>query len=161
MTAREPSEVGSSEDARPAPDEDSVRRQHWFPGTPEAISLARHWVRDAARSSGHSPLAPTVELLVSELATNAVRYGKGQRFSVEFDADGLLLVAVCDATTARPTPRRAADREEGGRGLAIVDALSDRWGAEVHLGGKCVWFQLEDRPDGDVRKNDPDAPNDL
>ena len=134
-------------DLRPVPATDSVHLRHSFPGTPAAIGLAREWVREMATSSGHSPLAPTVELLVSELATNAVRHANGARFSVELDVDGLLLVAVCDASTRTPTPRRAAVRDEGGRGLAIVDALSDRWGAEVHLGGKCVWFQLEDRPE--------------
>jgi len=133
-------------DVRPVPATDSVHSRHWFPGTPAAVGLARDWVRKVATSSGHSPLAPTVELLVSELATNAVRHADGKRFSVEFDVDGLLLVAVCDSSPRSPTRRRAAVRDEGGRGLAIVDALSDRWGAEVHLGGKCVWFQLEERP---------------
>jgi anti-sigma regulatory factor (Ser/Thr protein kinase) len=121
-----------------------VRLQHWFPGTTVAVAQARQWVNEIAVSTGHAPLAPTVELLVSELATNAVRYANGNPFSVEFDADGLLLIAVCDSSGAAPKPRRAASSEESGRGLAIVAALSDRWGAEVHHQGKCVWFQLEE-----------------
>ena len=137
-------EIGPRSGARPTADRDSVRLKAWFPGTAEAVSQAREWVSEVAVSTGHAPLAPTVELLVSELATNAVRYADGKRFSVEFDADGLLLIAVCDAVTTKPTPRHALASEEGGRGLAIVDALSDRWGAEVHHDGKCVWFQLED-----------------
>jgi anti-sigma regulatory factor (Ser/Thr protein kinase) len=136
----------TDDDLRPVPATDSVHSQHWFPGTPAAVGLAREWVARVAASSGHSPLAPTVELLVSELATNAVRHANGNRFSVEFDADGLLLVAVCDSSTRTPKPRRATAQAEDGRGLAIVDALADRWGAEVYLGGKCVWFQLEDGP---------------
>ena len=135
-------DTGSS--TRPTPAEDSVRVQRWFPGNAAAIPQARDWVSRAAVSSGHAPLAATVELLVSELATNAVRYAHGGRFSVEFDADGLLLVAVCDTNTTAPMPRRSAPNDEDGRGLTIVGALSDRWGAEVHRDGKCVWFQLEE-----------------
>jgi anti-sigma regulatory factor (Ser/Thr protein kinase) len=142
--------------ARPATDRYSVRVKHWFPATEAAVSQAREWVSDVAVSSGHAPLAPTVELLVSELATNAVRYARGRRFSVEFDVDGLVLVAVCDANSTSPAPRRAAVNDEGGRGLAIVDALSDRWGAEVHLDGKCVWFQLEDETPSRRRRHDPE-----
>ena len=132
------------EGRRPSADETAVRMRHWFPGTIEAVGLAREWVNEVAVSTGHAPLAATVELLVSELATNAVRYAHGKRFSVELDADGLLLIAVCDSSTDAPLPRRAAPSDEGGRGLAIVAELSDRWGAEVHHKGKCVWFQLEE-----------------
>lgn len=137
---------------KPTSDEASVRLRHWFPGTLEAVAQAREWVNEVAVSTGHAPLAPTVELLVSELATNAVRYAEGNRFSVEFNADGLLLVAVCDSNVVAPVPRRATSNEEGGRGLAIVAALSDRWGAEVHHTGKCVWFQLADR--GEAKATD-------
>lgn len=139
-----PLKPGRLPGTRPAADVDSVRLQHWFPGTAAAVAQARDWVSEIAVSTGHAPLAPTVELLVSELATNAVRYAGGKRFSVEFDADGLLLIAVCDANTSKPAQGQAAATDERGRGLAIVDALSDRWGAEVHHGGKCVWFQLEE-----------------
>jgi anti-sigma regulatory factor (Ser/Thr protein kinase) len=138
-----PVELGPA-GTRPTADPDSVRRQHWFPGTVESIAQAREWVSEIAVATGHAPLAPTVELLVSELATNAVRYANGNRFSVEFDADGLLLIAVCDGNPTKPAPRQATIRDEGGRGLVIVEALSDRWGAEVHHSGKCVWFQLEE-----------------
>jgi anti-sigma regulatory factor (Ser/Thr protein kinase) len=133
------------EGRKPTSDAGAVRLRHWFPGTTEAVGEARDWVNEIAVSTGHAPLASTVELLVSELATNAVRYAQGKRFSVEFDVDGLLLIAVCDSSPEAPTPRRAASSEEGGRGLAIVAALSDRWGAEVHHEGKCVWFQLEEQ----------------
>jgi anti-sigma regulatory factor (Ser/Thr protein kinase) len=91
-------------------------------------------------------MAPTLELLVSELATNAIRHAGGDRFSVEFDANGHVLVAVCDANTTEPTPRDAAPTDLGGRGLAIVEGLSDVWGARIHRDGKCVWFQLADAP---------------
>jgi anti-sigma regulatory factor (Ser/Thr protein kinase) len=85
-----------------------------------------------------------LELLVSELATNAIRHAGGDRFMVEFDANGHVLVAICDADPTPPTARNAALTDMGGRGLAIVEGLSDRWGAQIHRAGKCVWFQVAD-----------------
>lgn len=67
------------------------------------------------RPPGTHPWLPLWELLVSELAINAVRHANGKRFSVEFDTDGLLLVAVCDSTTpCRPRDARQIAKWEDG-----------------------------------------------
>ena len=64
-----------------------------------------------------------IELLVSELATNAVPYAGGERFLLKFDADAHVFVAVCDANTTMPQPRHQTPTDAGGRGLAIVGSL--------------------------------------
>jgi anti-sigma regulatory factor (Ser/Thr protein kinase) len=100
------------------------------------------WVRDIVASAGNVVHAATVELLVSELATNAVRYGGGEVFRVEFY--NRFLIVVTDAGTEPICSPHFA--HEGGRGLGIVDALAARLGVEVHPGGTRVWFQLGGAP---------------
>ena len=51
-------------------------------------------------------------------------------------------VEVADGSAALPRPREATAVDEGGRGLALVEALSSSWGAELGEGGKTVWFEL-------------------
>ena len=118
----------------------AVRRS--FPRVAESIRDSRVWAREIAISSGDVAYAATVELLVSELTTNAVRYGAGDTFAVEFFKT--LLIAVIDAGTAPifTTPTIPDFGREGGRGLGIVDALAARWGVDVLPGGNRVWFQL-------------------
>ena len=90
------------------------------------------------------------QLLASELATNAVRHGRGATFAVEVEAhDGIATVRVHDDDPAPPTPR-VPDQDElqqGGWGLDLVERLSRAWGVEPDTGGKVVWFTLgtEDR----------------
>ena len=76
-----------------------------------------------------------IELMVSELTTNAVKHSQS-RFNV----------TVVVAGERSPVPRHPAPTDPGGRGLMIVQALSDEWGVEQHDGDKTVWFTLSDRP---------------
>jgi anti-sigma regulatory factor (Ser/Thr protein kinase) len=71
-------------------------------------------------------------LLASELVTNAVVHGAPP---VE--------ITVGDAHPDVPQPRHAMREDEHGRGLLLVDRLSDRWGVDAHPPGKSVWFELE------------------
>ena len=126
------------------PDEVQIRR--WFPAVPEAIPQARGWVAQVAAATGHAAVAPTVEVLVSELATNAVRYSGAERFLVEFDANRHIVVAVCDPSWVAPVIQDPPETAVGGRGLAIADKLADQWGVELRRNGKCLWFKLSDPP---------------
>jgi anti-sigma regulatory factor (Ser/Thr protein kinase) len=88
-------------------------------------------------------------LLLSELMTNAVRHamvwpGREVRARCVMEA-GRLHVSVADANDTLPTPREAAPDDESGRGLALVVALADDWGAEPRPGGigKTVWFAVK------------------
>lgn len=81
---------------------------------------------------------------MAELAGNAVRHGRvpGRHFLVRITrGGGRLQVEVDDAAPALPVLTRAPDDSEGGRGLRIVDALSDAWGVTPRDGGigKTVW----------------------
>jgi anti-sigma regulatory factor (Ser/Thr protein kinase) len=125
----------------------TTRTARWFPATPESVADARSWVSRLSVSTGHGPLAHTVELLVSELATNAVRYSEGEQFLVHFDADARVVVAVCDTNPGAPIRRQPDPTQSGGRGLQIVAALADRWGVELRGDGKCLWFQLDGDPE--------------
>jgi anti-sigma regulatory factor (Ser/Thr protein kinase) len=81
-------------------------------------------------------------LLVSELATNAVRYGEGE-FLVHVDVDDdVIRVEVADSSRELPRLRPPAETAATGRGLHIVAALALSWGAETRGPGKVVWFTL-------------------
>lgn len=84
-------------------------------------------------------------LLVSELVSNAVVHAR-QATPLEMElvlADARLRVSLSDSSPIAPSPRHAARADEGGRGMAIIDALSDGWGVEGHAGGKRVWFEVD------------------
>ena len=88
----------------------------------------------------------TVLLVASELVGNAVRHstpsGDGT-IDVQWDLDGdFVTVRVCDATSELPRRREPQPHEPDGRGLSIVEAVTDSWGAEVIRGGKHVWARI-------------------
>lgn len=114
---------------------------------PASVGLARRSVEEALTAWGldvSEDLVTTMALLVSELVTNAVRYASGN--AVELltrRGPGALWVEVGDADTRVPRLRHAAPEDEGGRGLALVQALATSWGSRSTLDGKVVWFRLD------------------
>src|SRR5262249_30611963 len=83
-------------------------------------------------------------LLTSELVTNSVVHAEGP-ISLGLAREGSVLrVEVGDHTTCSITVP-AASSDTGGRGLMLLDALADRWGAEPTSEGKVVWFELRVR----------------
>ena len=85
----------------------------------------------------------TAELLVSELVTNAVVHaGTPVDIVVSVVADATLQVEVSDGSGGLPTNRPGTQLSSRGRGLPLLDALSDCWGVRSTNGGKTVWFQL-------------------
>jgi anti-sigma regulatory factor (Ser/Thr protein kinase) len=114
-----------------------------FPATPSSVAQARRLVMDAAAAFGLRELEDRVELLVSELVTNAVRHARGPvRVRASRPRTRTITVMVCDKEYSRPTLERGDRSADGGRGLQIVDAVSDRWGVVSRADGKCVWFEL-------------------
>ncbi|MEU2895122.1 ATP-binding protein [Streptomyces sp. NPDC007056] len=83
----------------------------------------------------------TTELIVSELVTNAIRYGKGPvRLRLIHDQERLLS-EVTDANSVSPHLRHARMSDEGGRGLYIVMRLSSHWGVRHSRHDKTIWSE--------------------
>jgi serine phosphatase RsbU (regulator of sigma subunit) len=106
-----------------------------------AVARARKAVRSTLNDWGLSQLEETAELLASELVTNALLYSNGP-ISVRLLRDHSLLCEVYDASDEVPLLRAADHDDDGGRGLHLVKALSQRWGTRRTSGGKSVWFEL-------------------
>ncbi|WP_116245821.1 SpoIIE family protein phosphatase/ATP-binding protein [Nocardiopsis sp. FIRDI 009] len=85
------------------------------------------------------------ELILSELVTNAIRYGRGP-IRVRLIYDRSLICEVSDAASTAPHLRYAASTDEGGRGLFLVAQLAERWGTRYTAEGKVIW--AEQSPDG-------------
>ncbi|MFD8087167.1 SpoIIE family protein phosphatase [Kitasatospora sp. NPDC059722] len=80
------------------------------------------------------------ELVLSELVTNAIRYGSGP-IRVRLLYDRTLICEVSDTGSTSPHLRYAADEDEGGRGLYLVARLTDRWGVRYTAEGKIIWAE--------------------
>lgn len=117
-----------------------------LPREPRSVGRARELARDQLTAWGLDELVDTTELLVSELVTNALRYGEGE-IRLRLLRDRTLVCEVWDAGLVQPRRRRARDTDEGGRGLQLVGLLSAAWGARRTPRGKTVWFELP-LPDG-------------
>lgn len=82
------------------------------------------------------------ELLVSELATNAVVHaGTPYRVTVRRRLQAVRF-EVADRSPAVPQPRLVSEIEEGGRGMHLVSALSTAWGVDPTADGKVVWAEI-------------------
>ncbi|MEC3995353.1 ATP-binding protein [Actinacidiphila sp. DG2A-62] len=82
-------------------------------------------------------------LVVDELVANASEHAEGASIRVTITRTGRgVRLAVTDMDHARPVLRTAGPGEEGGRGLFLVDEISDRWGVDPLPWGKRVWAEL-------------------
>ncbi|WP_445518582.1 SpoIIE family protein phosphatase [Streptomyces sp. NEAU-174] len=111
-----------------------------FPSDPTVVADVRHVVARQLTAWGLDDFAFTTELIVSELATNAIRYAGGP-FSVRLIRDEVLVCEVSDRGNAQPRLRRARTTDEGGRGLFLVAQLASRWGSRYRQSGKTVWAE--------------------
>jgi hypothetical protein len=98
------------------------------------------------------PVAETATLLLSEVVTNAVLHSSSQPTVRLAVAGGALEIGVDDDEPRLPNRRMATSRgpagtdvllADGGRGLLLIDALADEWGATALAAGKQVWFRLD------------------
>lgn len=80
------------------------------------------------------------ELVVSELVTNAIRYGQPP-IQLRLIHDTNLICEVSDASTTSPHMRRARTYDEGGRGLLLAAQLPQRWGTRHTASGKTIWTE--------------------
>jgi anti-sigma regulatory factor (Ser/Thr protein kinase) len=123
--------------------------QRAFPGAPESVPTARHFVADAVADIPKE-ISERAALLVSELATNAIKHG-GTDFEVLVErTPDEIYIEIADSGSGSPTVRRALPQDSSGRGLHIVESLADKWGVRpANSGpGKSVWFTLSLAPAG-------------
>ncbi|MFE9608544.1 ATP-binding protein [Streptomyces sp. NPDC006012] len=120
-----------------------------LPHHARSVARARALFREQAASWGlPQDVMDTAELLLSELVTNAYRHAKvpaGREIRVRcVVTEDRIRVTVTDTNDTLPTPGTASSEDESGRGLTLVAALADDWGAERgECGvGKEVWFEL-------------------
>ena len=107
---------------------------------------ARHFVDETLSSWNQDDVLDVVQLLVSEVVTNAVVHGRSDaEVSVRL-LDDRVRVEVVDRGDMPVRRRDAGDEATSGRGTALVEALSSAWGIEELPVGKMVWFEV-DRPD--------------
>ncbi|MEV5313249.1 SpoIIE family protein phosphatase [Streptomyces sp. NPDC052610] len=111
-----------------------------LPSDPAAVSGARRFASDALAAWGLEEMSFTTELVVSELVTNAIRYGKSP-IQLRLVLQSTLTCEVSDASSTAPHLRRARIFDEGGRGLLLVAQLTERWGTRHNREGKVIWAE--------------------
>ncbi|MEU7160207.1 ATP-binding protein [Streptomyces chrestomyceticus] len=119
-----------------------------FPGTSRAAAHARTYARQIVERSvpgiAEGPVRD-VELVVSELVTNAIRYGTepGDRITVAVIASlSGVRIEVHDPVRRRPRHKPHKPARQRGRGLLVVGALANSWGVADRPLGKIVWAEL-------------------
>ncbi|MFF4527207.1 SpoIIE family protein phosphatase [Streptomyces bluensis] len=113
-----------------------------LPANPAVVARTRQYVLDQLAAWGLTELAFTVELVVSELVTNAIRHGAPPIQLRLIHEDSTLICEVSDCSGTAPHLRRAKTFDEGGRGLLLVAQLTQRWGSRHTDGGKTIWAEL-------------------
>ncbi|MET9351952.1 SpoIIE family protein phosphatase [Streptomyces sp. NPDC006617] len=111
-----------------------------IPNDPAAVAEVRSQVTRRLDEWGLDELAFTTELILSELVTNAIRYG-GETVHVRVVRDRSLICEVFDSSSTSPHLRYAAMTDEGGRGLFLVAQLAERWGTRYTPAGKVIWAE--------------------
>ena len=121
---------------------------------PTAVSCARLHAKHVLWEWGVSALSERVELIVSELATNALKASTALdrispiRLWLLSDRQRVLIL-VWDANPQPPVRMDVDEQAEGGRGLLLVEALSAKWDwyAHTEMGGKVVWALCDQADD--------------
>jgi anti-sigma regulatory factor (Ser/Thr protein kinase) len=111
---------------------------------PTSVGVARRFVRDVLKTRRiDDGVVSTVELLTSEVVTNAIVHARsGPQLAVEVN-DGVVRVAVRDLGPGLPVRRLGRLDDVSGRGVVIVEELATAWGVERERNGaKRVWFEV-------------------
>ncbi|MFI9202694.1 SpoIIE family protein phosphatase [Streptomyces sp. NPDC053048] len=129
-------------------------QQHIAPADPEALSAGRHMIRAAVRAWGARERSDEIELVADELVTNALLHTDGAAVVTIRMLPGperRVRVEVEDKSSALPRRREPGEAGVSGRGLLLVEELTDVWGVEPRGTGKSVWceFVVPDRQHAD------------
>ena len=114
-----------------------------LPAVPASAVLARGALSGVLQREADEDTRDTAALLLTELVTNAARHvGGSLRLEVLVEQE-TLRVEVLDGSPYLPAaPALPEWASESGRGLFLIEALADRWGADALPEGKRVWFEL-------------------
>jgi PAS domain S-box-containing protein len=113
-----------------------------IPADPSLVAAVRKQVVGQLERWRLTETVFTAELVVSELVTNAIRYGERPiRLRLIHDT-AMLICEVSDASPTAPHLRRAKTYDEGGRGLLLVAQLTQRWGTRHTPEGKTIWAEM-------------------
>ncbi|GGK34588.1 hypothetical protein GCM10010124_29080 [Pilimelia terevasa] len=117
-----------------------------LPDGPEAIAFARHAGESILRGWGFADedWLYDASVIVSELVSNAVRHGGGSLVLLLQAHERNVTLTVADGSVT--APRRRDGDDDGGRGMAIIEAMGAGWGVADHEGGKRVWVRLSAHP---------------
>ncbi|MDX6742524.1 ATP-binding protein [Actinocorallia sp. A-T 12471] len=116
------------------------------PGEIRAPGRVRRWVRGLlSQGRDGNDAVEVVELLTSEVVTNAVEHGPhGGEVRVAVYRDGKRVRVECsDGGAGVPVAREAGDADEDGRGLMLLDGLAREWGSRTDSDGTSVWFEVD------------------
>lgn len=114
-----------------------------LPTDATAASQAREFLKSVSCHAHHARVLNDALLLVSEVVANAVRHGSPPvTATVACVSDEVLQIRVTDGSPFPPRPRKADVLDDGGRGMTLVDLLSEDWGVDPTEDGKSVWFTL-------------------
>ena len=116
-----------------------------FPGRPDQVACARRFISQVLT---RCPAMADAVLLTSELVTNTLQHtrtGAGGDFEVIacHSRSGIRVTITDDGSRAAPVPAPHSTLATCGRGLALVGALSARWGQQGDARGRAVWFELD------------------
>ncbi|MEU6485728.1 SpoIIE family protein phosphatase [Streptomyces sp. NPDC046887] len=114
---------------------------------PAAVGEVRAACGRQLEAWGLAEIGFTTELMLSELVTNAIRYGSAP-IHVRMLYERWLTCEVSDGSSTSPHLRRASDTDEGGRGLYLVSQFAQRWGTRYTAQGKVMWTE-QSPADGD------------
>ncbi|MGW1071687.1 SpoIIE family protein phosphatase [Streptomyces sp. NPDC002537] len=120
-------------------------QQHIAPADPESLRAARHMIRAAVRAWGARERSDEIELVADELITNALLHTDGAAVATIRIIPGperRVRVEVEDKSSVLPRRREPGESGVSGRGLLLVDRLTDVWGVESRGTGKSVWCEF-------------------
>lgn len=129
------------------------QRAYALPIAPISAATARAYTREALAHWQLADLTDDIVLIVDELVTNAVRHAS-RPITLSLDLrDETVHVEVIDDSPAMPNAKSLSRTRMSGRGLAIIDAISDDWGTHrLSAGGKSVWADVRRAP-ADTQSN--------
>lgn len=125
-----------------------VQTEQVFASGSASVGAARRFVTRTVGQWGQDGVEWSAQLIISELATNAVLHA-GTPFTVRLVLTaGVLRLEVDDGSIRAPRERHFGPEATTGRGIALVATLSSAWGVSRRPGGKSVWCEIAPGPGG-------------